>query len=89
VKRRSFLGLLCFAPVAFADGVIRMVAISADEAQKLTVYAPPKAPAITGEGRLSYSCAKCGLVLVKNINKGQVSGVAVRCPRCGTLNRLP
>lgn len=86
MERRAFL-LLGFTPLAFADDSIPMRAIQS--AEDMPIFAPKTAPVITGQGRLNYTCAKCHLVLIKGINQGQVNDVAIRCPRCRTLNAMP
>lgn len=45
-----------------------------------------KSPLLRGEGQFNYLCGKCGAILLKGIEKGQVRGIVLRCPKCGSFN---
>ena len=46
-------------------------------------------PQMIGIGSFSYLCGKCELVLLKNVDEGQVQNVVFRCSRCQSFNELP
>jgi DNA-directed RNA polymerase subunit RPC12/RpoP len=48
-----------------------------------------KAPLMRSEGPVNYVCGKCGTVLLESIQKGQVTGIVLRCPQCGSFNDTP
>jgi len=48
-----------------------------------------KAPLLRGEGQFNYLCGKCGTVLLKGIQEGQVTGIVLRCAGCGSFNDTP
>ena len=53
-----------------------------------TIITPAKPPAFTGSGKLSILCGRCGMVLVKNIEEGQISSIVVKCPVCSAFNDI-
>ena len=46
-------------------------------------------PQIVGIGPFSYLCGKCDLVLLKNVDEGQIQNIVFRCSRCQSFNELP
>lgn len=48
--------------------------------------APDLDALIKGEGDTNYICGNCGKILYEKINKGQVTGMVVKCPVCGEFN---
>jgi len=46
------------------------------------------APALRGGGPLSYTCGKCGNLLLKDLIVEQARSYVVRCGRCGAFNEV-
>ena len=46
------------------------------------------APALRGGGPLSYTCVKCGNVLLKDLILEQARTYVVRCGKCGAFNEV-
>ena len=46
------------------------------------------APALHGGGPLSYTCGKCGNVLLKDLMVEQARSYVVRCGKCGAFNEV-
>ena len=49
---------------------------------------PAKTPVIRGSGDVSHACGECEARLIENISAGQLQGIVIRCPECGTFNEL-
>jgi DNA-directed RNA polymerase subunit RPC12/RpoP len=47
------------------------------------------APALRGGGPLSYTCGKCGNMLLKDLMFEQARSYVVRCGKCGAFNETP
>ena len=46
------------------------------------------APALRGGGPLSYTCGKCGNLLLKDLMIEQARSYVVRCGKCGAFNEV-
>lgn len=46
------------------------------------------APALRGGGPLSYTCGKCGNLLLKDLMVEQARSYVVRCGKCGAFNEV-
>jgi phage FluMu protein Com len=46
------------------------------------------APALRGGGPLSYTCGKCGNLLLKDLMVEQARSYVVRCGKCGEFNEV-
>ncbi len=68
----------------------KMKVISEPGADNRTVLlpTPAKTPVIRGSGSVSHACGECEARLIENISAGQLQGIVVRCPECGTFNEL-
>ena len=53
-----------------------------------TVLNPAKGPAISGNGDFSTLCGNCGVILLKNVQFGQVRNIVIRCSNCGKFNDI-
>ena len=49
---------------------------------------PARMPVMRGSGDVSHACGECGARLIENISAGQLQGIVIRCPECGTFNEL-
>lgn len=49
---------------------------------------PAKTPVLRGSGDVSHACGGCEARLIENISAGQLRGIVIRCPECGTFNDL-
>jgi predicted RNA-binding Zn-ribbon protein involved in translation (DUF1610 family) len=49
---------------------------------------PAKVPVMRGSGDVSHACGECEAHLIENISAGQLQGLVVCCPECGTFNEL-
>ena len=51
------------------------------------IHAPPKGKlAFSGDGPDRLMCGGCAVVLAEGVSDGQLFGVFIECPECGTLN---
>ena len=51
------------------------------------IHAPPKGKmALSGDGPDRLLCGGCSVVLAEGVSDGQLFGVFIQCPECGTLN---
>lgn len=51
------------------------------------IHAPPKGKlAFSGDGPDRLLCGNCSNVLAEGVSDGQLFGVFIECPECGTLN---
>jgi Mu-like prophage protein Com len=51
------------------------------------IHAPPKGKlAFSGDGPDRLLCGNCGATLAEGVSDGQLFGVFIECPECGTLN---
>lgn len=51
------------------------------------IHAPPKGKlAFSGDGPDRLLCGNCSETLAEGVSEGQLYGVFVQCPQCGTLN---
>ena len=46
------------------------------------------APALRGGGPLSYTCGRCGNLLLKDLMVEQARSYVVRCGKCGAYNEV-
>jgi len=53
-----------------------------------TIIAPGKPPAFQGSGTMSILCGRCGTLLVKDIEEGEISSIVVKCPFCSAFNDI-
>ncbi len=69
---------------------IRMRALSATErTDDKTIMVPDSGPAFAGDGNIDYTCANCGVVLVKGAHDtGQIQNIFVECPECKIVNAV-
>ena len=51
------------------------------------IHAPPKGKlAFSGDGPDRLLCGSCSETLAEGVSEGQLYGVFVQCPSCGSLN---
>jgi hypothetical protein len=51
------------------------------------IHAPPKGKlAFSGDGPDRLLCGSCAEPLAEGVSEGQLYGVFVQCPNCGSLN---
>jgi ribosomal protein S27AE len=51
------------------------------------IHAPPKGKmAFSGDGPDRLLCGNCSNTLAEGVSEGQLFGVFIECPECGTLN---
>ena len=51
------------------------------------IHAPPPGKlAFSGDGPDRLLCGSCGEPVAEGVSEGQLYGVFVQCPNCGTLN---
>ena len=51
------------------------------------IHAPPKGKlAFSGDGPDRLLCGSCSAALAEGVSEGQLYGVFVQCPNCGSLN---
>lgn len=51
------------------------------------IHAPPKGKmAFSGDGPDRLLCGNCSTTLAVGVSDGQLFGVFIECPECGTLN---
>ena len=51
------------------------------------IHAPPRGKlAFSGDGPDRLLCGSCGATLAEGVSEGQLYGVFVQCPQCGSLN---
>ena len=51
------------------------------------IHAPPKGKlAFSGDGPDRLLCGSCSETLAEGVSEGQLYGVFVQCPNCGSLN---
>ena len=67
---------------------IKLKIIKQSKIENRTVLQPsPELDAlIKGEGDTNYICGNCGKIIFEAINKGQITGIVVKCPVCGEFN---
>jgi hypothetical protein len=50
--------------------------------------APPlEGPQFEGQGNINYSCGACGELIAKNMAKGSLANIVVKC-HCGSFSEI-
>jgi len=70
---------------------IRALAPHAGSDEGWTVFHPDTGPAFLGNARpaVTWGCAQCGAILLKNVYERQFLDILFRCPKCASLSGSP